>query len=380
MIWRLRLNYIAYFTATGLMIPYFSVWLAWRGLDPTTIGIVNGAMAAIRVLSGPLLGTLADRSGDRRMVLRIVAPLSLLVFALYGVVDGSLEIVAISTLFGAIWAGVLPLGDSLAIAAAYRAGLDFGRIRLWGSIAFVAASVIGGLVLDGRSTGLVFWMLLASYGLVIAGAWWLPAGEAVARPRAARGPLFTLLREPLFVLFIAGNGLAQASHAMIYAFGSIHWRNLGFSEDVIGLLWAEGVIAEIVLFAGGAAVLARIGPHGLMVIGAGAGLVRWTGLAFADQLWQLVLLQALHGLTFGASYLGQMHFLARAVAPGSAASAQSLVAAAGGGLGMGIGFMAAGPLYDAFGGTAFLAMTLFSGFGAVVAVYLARRWGGRTVG
>ena len=77
--------------------------------------------------------------------------------------------------------------------------------------------------------------------------------------------------DPAFLLFLGAAAAIQSSHAVYYAFGTLHWRGLGHSEAVIGWLWAEGVIAEILLFAFGSALGSRLSPARLlMVAGFGA--------------------------------------------------------------------------------------------------------------
>jgi PPP family 3-phenylpropionic acid transporter len=147
----------------------------------------------------------------------------------------------------------------------------------------------------------------------------------VAKPDRALGlPLRQLLRQRDYALFVLAAGLLQASHAVYYGFGSLHWRSAGLSDRLIGLLWSEGVLAEILLFAFSAGMLRRIGPLNLLLLGAGGGIVRWTFTAATSDPVALVGLQLLHGLTFGAAHLGAMHYMARAVSPGLTASAQSL--------------------------------------------------------
>ena len=84
------------------------------------------------------------------------------------------------------------------------------------------------------------------------------------------------MRQRQFLIFILSVSLLQSSHAVLYVFGTIHWRSAGISDALIGVLWAEGVVAEIILFAFSASVLARLTPIKLMWIAAIAGLLRWT--------------------------------------------------------------------------------------------------------
>lgn len=380
MTWRLRFFYSAYFAVTGLMMPYFPVWLNFRGLDANGIGIVNGAAAVVRIVSAPVIGSLADRAGDRRRLMRWLAFISLALYGFYALADGLWPNLAVMLIVSMFWSGVLPLGESYVFAAARQNRLDFSRIRLWGSASFIAAAAAGGWVLKETGAWSVFWMVGATLAVLMIAHLTLPPLQEAPPRRTGRLPMRVLATDRLFLLFTAGNGLIQATHAVYYAFGTLHWRALGIAENVIGLLWAEGVIAEIVLFAAGARVAALLGPHGLMLLGAGAGVVRWGAAAYATEPWQFAVLQLLHAFTFGATYLGLMHFIARGVRPEAAASAQTLVSAAGAGLAMGGGFLAAGPLYDAFGGRAYLAMVGLALLGAIACAIVARRWGERVVG
>ena len=169
--------------------------------------------------------------------------------------------------------------------------------------------------------------------------------------------------DPRFWIFVATASALQASHQVYYGFGSLYWRSLGFSQTTIGWLWAEGVIAEILLFWQGRSLLLGLGPIGLMALGGLAGIIRWSLAGLVVSLPAIAALQLLHALTFAASYLGAMHFLLRAVPPSAAASAQTIYAAVSSGLGGGLVMMAAGALYAGYGGRAYLFMAVLSAAG-----------------
>ncbi len=175
-----------------------------------------------------------------------------------------------------------------------------------------------------------------------------------------------------FWIFILAASALQASHQVYYGFGTLYWRSLGLSDTTIGWLWAEGVLAEILLFWQGRRLLARLGPLGLMVLGGVAGILRWSLAGALTWLPFIAALQLLHAFTFGASHLGAMHFLSRAVPISAAASAQSLYAALSSGLGSGLVMVVAGALYAAYGGAAYSFMAVLSAAGLVGAVALRR--------
>ncbi|MBT3700292.1 MAG: MFS transporter, partial [Alphaproteobacteria bacterium] len=145
-------------------------------------------------------------------------------------------------------------------------------------------------------------------------------------------------------------------------------------REVIGYLWAIGVVAEIILFAYATATMKKVDPLTLILIGAAAGVVRWALTGWTDDLTFLFVLQALHGITFGAAHLGAMYFLARAIPPGLSASAQSLYSSVSLGLIFAVAMPTAGLLYAELSGQAFYAMAIMSGLGFVIIAGLSRFW------
>lgn len=376
----------AAFLVIGVQLPFWPVWLAGHGLDAQQIALVFAAAIWAKVIATPAIGALADRIGHRRAVMVALAGIACLGYAALWPVRGFWLLLALNLLAGVAQSALLPLGDAVTLAAVRERGLDYGRIRVWGSLSFVLASVGGGAALaimpasandhDNRVLALV---LVAS--LVLVGACLAipssPAGRRGARGAASAAAsrwraIQQFLRDPRFWLLLISASALQASHQLYYGFGTLYWRGLGFSDTVIGILWAEGVVAEIALFWYGAPIVARLGPLGLLVLGGIGGIVRWSLMGLVPGFPAAAALQLLHSLTFGASHLGAMYMLARSVPPAAAASAQSLYAALSAGLGSGLVMLAAGALYAAYGGRAYLFMALLSA-GGLAGVWRLRR-------
>jgi PPP family 3-phenylpropionic acid transporter len=172
---------------------------------------------------------------------------------------------------------------------------------------------------------------------------------------------------------MAAVAVAQASHGAIYAFGSIHWREIGFSDAVIGWFWAIGVATEIVLFFLLGRTVGR-GSAGIsfLVVGSVAVAIRYAGMALNPGLWTNFALQALHGLTFGATHLGGMAALTALAPPGARARAQGMLAAMTA-LGTALTTMASGPLYRLWDAGMFAAMAPLGLVGLALALIAARR-------
>ena len=383
---RISLFYGAIFLLIGFHLPYFPVWLEWRGLSPGEIGIVLSAPLAVRIVITPVISFAADRAGDRRRVLILLAWGALCGLSLFTLASGFYTILAIAILAAFFWTSVMPVTEAIAMDGVRRSGHDYGRMRLWGSLTFIAASFAGGIGLQTWGAPAALWLMIAATGSIVAAAYLLPRPvgkgrlkEATALPQIRVKDAVSLMRAPLFLLFLAATGLVQASHAVYYAFGTIHWQSLNISPGVIGLLWAVGVIAEILLFMFSGRAVAALGTVNLIILAALAGILRWTITAFSPPLWVLFPVQVLHALTFGAAHLGAVHFISQAIPEKTSATAQGLYAACSAGIAMGAAILASGALYEALGGYAYLAMAALCLVSLAGTVVLARLWQGGKV-
>jgi len=377
---RLRVFYAASFLVVGIQSPFWPVWLAGRGLDARTIALVFAAGIWVKIVATPAVGALADRLGRRRAVMLACAAVSCAAYAALWPVRGFAALLALTIMAGVAQSALMPLGDSVTLAAVRSDGLDYGRVRVWGSVTFIVAAIGSGLALShtggGGGGNDVLLLVLAASLILLAACAGMPAeaggGGSGAPARARWAALGRLTLDRRFWLFVVSAAALQSSHQLYYGFGTLYWRSLGFSDAAIGVLWAEGVVAEIVLFWFSARFVARLGPLGLMATGGVAGIVRWSLMGVAPGIAGAAVLQVLHALTFGAAHLGAMHFMARTVPPGAAASAQSLYAALSAGLGSGLVMLAAGALYAAYGGNAFPFMALLSAAGLCGVLFLRR--------
>ena len=362
---RHALLYATQFFAFGVILPFLPAVLAARGLDPAEIALVLAVGSAVRLVAGPLGGRLADVLAAPRAVLAMAAVVSALAASGYLVAAGFGAMLVVHAALSIGMAPIVPLSDAVTIAAARGASpdgerghrFDYGRVRAAGSIAFILAALLAGQAVAAFGAD-------AAIGLVVAGCA-ATAGAALILPRPgpriAGGPrggagFFAPLRIPAFRHLLLVSALIQGSHAMYYAFGTLHWQASGLSAGLIGGLWAAGVVAEVALFWWGRGFVTRLGPVGLCVAAGAAGVLRWGVVALTVDPWLLFPVQLLHAATFGMQHLATMAVLGRVVPPAQAGMAQTLHAALGTGLWMGVFTLACGPLYAAAGGGAFWSM------------------------
>ncbi len=380
---RMALQYVLLFGATGVSLPFAGLWMRAQGLSGAEIGTLLAAPMLARIVTGPLLAVWADGFRYRRTPIALMGLVMAAGYAVAGASDLH-AVRAIGWFVGATAMGVLvPLSDVMTLRLAGRLGFSFSLPRGAGSAAFVVANVgMGALLLHWPVDGVIVWIVLASLGVAAVAAFVLPPepvadGAPVAGLERFRG-LGRLVGDPVFMTAIFAVGAVQAAHAFQYGFSAILWKTQGISEAVTGQLWAFGVIVEIALMWLFEPWRRRvgIGPWSLLMIGSAAAVLRWSAMAFAPPLWLLWPLQALHALTFAATFLAGLQIVERLSPPESHTAAQTLSSMLSAGVLIGLATAASGPLYDRFGAGGYWAMAAMAAAGLVAAAPLRRKLAG----
>ena len=370
---------LQFFSWPAPRVPFLPVWLDWRGLTLAEISVIMAAPLFARIAVTPAIAFAADRLGDHRRVVVLLSWAALCGLLLLSQAHGFLALLVLTLVIAMAWTSIMPLAETVAMGGVRSKGLDYGRMRLWGSLSFIAASIVGGMGVGGLGPASAVWLMMAGAALTVAAAYGLPRPDALA---SARGPRFPtpawsairpLVTSRTFLLFLLAVGCVQAAHAVFYTFGTVHWGAQGLSATWSGILWAIGVIAEILLFAFSAAAVRTMGIATLIAAGALAGVVRWTAMGFDPPLVVLVVLQVLHGATYGATHLGAVHFISNTVPQELGGTAQALYASVTAGIAMGSATLLSGWFYVAWGGRAYFAMAALALAGLLASLALLRR-------
>lgn len=370
---RIAVYYSCMFGMVGIFQPFFPVWLADRGLTAAEIGLLLSAGSFVRATANPLAARFADTRSERKPLLVWLCLGGIATACMMLPAYGFWPVLLLTLLHMAVQAPVNPLGENLILLNLRARRLDYGQLRAWGSAAFIVTSMGFGAFLEGRSPDWMMYAFIMALAAVWLAARRLPDVSAAPAVRE-RPPMRHLLSNRLFLIFLACAALNMASHAVLTGFATLHWKAAGHSEGLIGLLWAVGVVAEILLFAFARHLLLRIGIPGMLLLGAACGVVRWTGTGATTELWLLVPMQVLHGFTFGATHLAGMTFIQRHISPAMSASAQALYASLGMGMAMGLTLAASGWLYAEMQGYSFWVMAGLSAGSFLLALAIHRQW------
>ena len=374
---RLAALYAAYFVGAGIQMPFFPLWLKAKGLDARMIGVVLAAPFVARLIAVPLATRQADGREAVRAGIMLATAASVLGYVLVALAEGPAAILGAFTLASLALTPIMPLSETYALRGLSARGRAYGPVRLWGSATFILGSMTAGFFADVIPARDLIWLIVAGTLLTALVALALaPLGAAPAADAAPAVPR-KLLRDPAFIAVLVAASLIQSSHAVFYGFSTLQWRADGLNGTAIAGLWALGVIAEIVLFALQGRLPPFLSPPVLMLVGGVGATLRWSVMAFNPPAALLPFVQLLHALSFGATHLGALGFVARHAPPGRGATAQGYLALA---IGTAMAAMTglSGVLYGSYGAKAYLAMAL-AAIGGSVACYVAIRRTARAI-
>ena len=375
--------YFFMFLSVGAGLPYFALWLQSVGIEDHQIGIIKAAPSFAMLATTIVIGHWADKAADwRSAILLCNWGVAILITCLL-LVKGFLAILIVWTLSGLIMMAKFPILDAAAVRFARQNSIDYHKMRAFGSAGFIAGVLLAGWLLEAYG---VSWFVV-----MLAGFAWMrallshslpyfrsgkkadseaessQASEGQAKPLGAAAKATTCAgsdttvvdnsRQVWFLLVLIASALIHGSHAYYYTFSAVLWSAAGYGTTKISILWALGVVIEILLMWKFSTVARRASARVLLIIAALVALLRWFVFSLDPDLPVLVLAQLLHGVTFAIMFLATVNFIANWTPVENAARAQSISATLNT-LCMALGTLGSGYLHQSLGEGGYLIMVL----------------------
>jgi PPP family 3-phenylpropionic acid transporter len=347
--WRLSGFYFFYFAVLGALVPYWGLYLQSVGYSPADIGNLMALLMLSRIVAPNVWAWIADRREARMAVVRLASLLALIAFAGVFLGSGFWWLALVLLAFSFFWNASLPLLEVFVMNhTAARPGA-YGRVRLWGSIGFIAAVAALGPVLDLRGP----WWVLPAITLLLGGivlfSQTLPESE-MRGPAPHPGPFLKTVLRPEILAFLLACLLMQASHGPYYTFYSIFLESHGYSKTAIGALWALAVLCEIGVFLAMSRLLAHFDVRAVLLASFGLAAVRWLLIGlFPQELALLIVAQVLHAATFGSFHAAGMQMVYRFFRGRHQYRGQAIYSTVSFGIGGAIGSFYSGHTWEAFG-------------------------------
>ena len=351
---RFSFFYFLLFLPVGMQAPYLFLFFKRQGFTDAQLGTLAAVSPVMNFLAPPLWGAIADALGDRRRMLVVLLAAAALSFPWLMWSSSFWTTLVLLAVFSAFAFAPAPIADAITLENVARAGGDYGRLRLWGSIGFAAPLLVLGFVLKrgtgGSATSLypIFIGYLVTRLISVGWVGLLPPsrghGEWRLNLRGARA----LMNSRFLTLALCAT-VATGAMSAYYLFFSIYLDAVGIADNLKGYFWVVAVAAETGMMLVIGRVIRRIGLKWTFVLGILGTVLRLFAFSFALSPWGIAASQLLHALTLSAFMVSSVTFVGRMTPPRLRATGQTIWGALTSGLGSAAGSKLAGLAAAAWG-------------------------------
>jgi PPP family 3-phenylpropionic acid transporter len=364
---RLSNFYFVYYFFVGAFVPYWGLYLKSEQFSAADIGILMSLFQISRIFAPNFWGWLADHTGKRAQWIQLTAFLGLCGFTAVFWAHSFFWLFFVMAALSLFTSSTLPLAESLTLAHLATTNGHYSRIRMWGSLGFIVASVTLGFFIDFAGIRSLLWFLLAVQMLLLLLSRTLPDPKIVPHAHD-QFSIWQVIKQPNVIALLVGCSLMVTAHGVLYNFYSIYLSDHGYSKGLIGLLWSVGVICEIGIFMLMPKIMQHYSLKTIMLISLALAVFRFSLIGFAiDNIWLLILAQTLHAATFGSFHAASVEVITQFFNGRHQAKGQAIYNSVAYGIGGTIGGVAGGYALQYLGGQkTFMLASIFPLIGLLV--------------
>jgi MFS family permease len=245
---------------------------------------------------------------------------------------------------------VTSLADSMISRMALTHKLNYGSMRLWGSLSFALMAATCGMLWERIGlrmmlpvTGLVFFcVVIVSAGLLDEGP-----------PRNTDTPkvgMWHILRQDMgLTVLTMASFLIGASVYLSVTFDGIYMTHLGGTQSMIGFMFGLTAFSELPTMHYNPALIRRFGGPHMLIVASGVMAAAFIGYSLAWEPWMLLVTAAIKGLGFGLFWAVNIRLISERAPEHLASTVQSIVTTATFGVAPVIFSLIGGEMLDAFG-------------------------------
>lgn len=306
-------NYFGYFCAYGVLLPFLPVWLKHHGYSTEIIGLLAAVGYVFRFIGSMLSSQRVKQVNQLIPTARSLTWLNVAAAVILAFSGESIWLVFPALmLFQLFNSGSMPIADSIASIWQRQLGLDYGRARLFGSIAFVVGSLSAGYLIGLFGETIVVWVMVGFLIFLGLGQLSTPQAGFEEKEMVSNGSSITylqLLKEPEALRMLIAASLILSSHAAYYTYSTIHWTNAGIATEITSLFWGLAVVAEILFFLVSKRLFKSWSTTRLMMLAAVFSFIRWAIMASTTAIIPMIFVQTLHAITFGMTHFAMIRYI-----------------------------------------------------------------------
>jgi len=340
-------QYFLYFGVMGIFLPYFNLYCYHLDFSGLQIGTLSAIRSVALILFPLIWGALADRFQIRRPIYILCNFISTTIWVFFFYTTDFWAMLVITVFYGMFYAPIISFLEAFTMDILGTEKKSYGRIRGWGSMAFIMTVIVLGRIIDLYSIEIILILIFAGS---LAQAF---ISAKIPDIRIKKQAPFTLKAKVLLkrrvTVFLFCAFLMLVSHGTYYGFFSIHLENLGYDNTFIGIAWALASIAEILVMIKSDSIFRRFSLENVLVFSFMVAAVRWFALFFATSPAVILFLQVFHAVTYGTFHVASILYIDSLTPDETKTLGQAVNNAVTYGLGLMVGFFINGYLFEIMG-------------------------------
>lgn len=298
------------------------MFLDGKGFTSVELGEIFAILTATKIVAPSLWAILADKTGQKLLIIRLGALLALLSFIVLFWLNSYWPISFCLALFSLFWTAILPQLEVFTLTSVRHSSKIYARIRLWGSLGFIVLAVVAGQVMEYYAPGNLLnseanlftnafvWMGTVILLCLLISTMVIKPQRIVNKPQQQALAITGKLLDLRFIIFFMAGVLLQISFGPYYGFFALFLRDLAYPGVAVGLLISLGVVAEILIFIFASSFFKAFTLKAILIVSLAATALRWFIVAlYAESIWLLALTQLIHAASFALFHSASMIFI-----------------------------------------------------------------------
>ena len=340
-------QYFLYFGVMGIFLPYFNLYCYHLDFSGFQIGVLSAIRSFALVLCPPIWGFMADRFQTRRSIYIFCNFISTVIWVFYFFTTDFWAMLVISGFYGIFYTPIISFLEAFTMDVLGKEKKSYGRIRAWGSIAFIVVVITLGKIIDLYSIEIILILIFA--GSMFQAGISLKIPNITITKEKSFTPKVRVLLKRRAIVFLFCAFLMLVSHGTYYGFYSIHLENLGYGNTFIGICWALASIAEILVMIKSDIIFKHFSIDNVLIFSFMVATLRWFALFFATNPVAILFLQIFHAVTYGTFHVASILYIDSLTTDETKTLGQAVNNATTYGLGLMVGFFFNGYLFETMG-------------------------------
>ena len=329
--------YFSYFFAVGVILPLLPVYLNKElMISKPSVGIIMSFIPLISIVGQPIWGYISDYSQKFKLILLSIMIIAAFLAILLANINYVPVIVFMVFIFSFFYCGIVPLSDRFALEFAHTHNVNYGSMRLWGSIGFAVSTLVIGYITDFFGLRIIFYLysiIMLISCLTVAK---FPLGQVtkkLSKESTFKSDLFKILIMPQFIFLVLISMFSFSTLLANNSYLGLYMINNGSTLTIIGTLFFVSAISEVPFMLASKTIIEKVGVVNVLFVSILATSLRWFVYFLEPNIFILYGATLLQGIGFGLMQPCIMHYLKEIVPNTIVTTAITIVSSIGFGFG-----------------------------------------------